>query len=80
MAVKQALDELKKAMVAQDKAKLEVLLAEQLSYSHSDGRVEDKAKVIDGVMTRKATLKSLEWPDLTVQIVANNAIVPHLWV
>ena len=80
MAVKQALDELKKAMVAQDKAKLEVLLAEQLSYSHSDGRVEDKAKVINGVMTRKATLKSLEWPDLTVQIVGNNAIVRHLWV
>ena len=31
-------------------------------------------------MTRKATYKSLEFPDLTVQIVGNNAVVRHLWV
>ena len=27
----------------------------QLTYSHSDGRIEDKAKFIKGVMDRKAT-------------------------
>jgi hypothetical protein len=31
-------------------------------------------------MTRKAVLKSLDFPDLTVAIVGNNAIVRHLWV
>ena len=31
-------------------------------------------------MTRKGTLKSLEWPDMTVQVVGNNAVVRHLWV
>ena len=34
----------------------------QLTYSHSDGRIEDKAKFIEGVMNRKATVKSLEYP------------------
>src|ERR1700730_18346636 len=34
---------------------------------------------INGVMTRKATFKSLEWPELTVQVVGNNAVVRHLW-
>src|SRR5256885_16232525 len=78
--IKKVVDELRTAWFKQDKAKLESLTAEQLSYSHSDARLEDKTKFIDGVMTRKATFKSLEWPELTVQVVGNNAVVRHLWV
>jgi len=80
MTVKNAVEELRMAWLKQDKAKIESLTAEQLSYSHSDARLEDKTKFIDGVMTRKATFKSLEWPELTVQVVENNAVVRHLWV
>src|SRR5262245_52051454 len=79
-AVKRAVEELRMAWTKQDKAKIEALTAEQLSYSHSDALLEDKTKFIDGVMTRKATVKSLEWPELTVQIVGNSAIARHLWV
>jgi ketosteroid isomerase-like protein len=78
--VKNAVEELRMAWLKQDKAKIESLTAEQLSYSHSDARLEDKTKFIDGVMTRKATFKSLEWPELTVQVAGNNAVVRHLWV
>ena len=79
-AVKQAVEALRKAILAQDKATLEMLAAEQLSYSHSDAHLEDKTKFINAIMTRKAVLKSLDFPDLTVAIVGNNAIVRHLWV
>jgi ketosteroid isomerase-like protein len=79
-AVKNAVEELRMAWLKQDKAKLVSLTAEQLSYSHSDAHLEDKAKFIDGVMTRKAAFKSLEWPELTVQVVGNTAVVRHLWV
>ena len=78
--VKNAVEELRMAWLRQDKAKIESLTAEQLSYSHSDAHLEDKTKFIDGVMSRKATFKSLEWPELTVQVVGSNAIVRHLWV
>ena len=78
--VKRVVEELRTAWFKQDKAKIESLTAEQLSYSHSDARLEDKAKFINGVMTRKATFKSLEFPDLTVQTVGNIAVVRHLWV
>lgn len=78
--VRNAVEELRLAWLKQDKAKIESLTAEQLSYSHSDARLEDKTKFINGVMTRKATFKSLEWPELTVQVVGNNAVVRHLWV
>ena len=78
--VKKLVDELRMAQLKQDKAKIESLTAEQLSYSHSDARLEDKAKYLNGVMTRKATVKSLEWPEMTVQVVGGNAVVRHLWV
>ena len=79
-AVKKAVEELKAAYLKQDKTKLEAMTLPQLSYSHSDARIEDKAKFIEGVMGRKATVKSLEFPEMTVQVVGNTAIVRHLWV
>ena len=42
--VKKAVEELRMAWLKQDKAKIESLTAEQLSYSHSDARLEDKTK------------------------------------
>ena len=78
--VKNAVEELRMAWLKQDKAKIDALTAPQLSYSHSDARLEDKTKFIDGTMTRKATFKSLEWPELTVQVAGNTAVVRHLWV
>jgi ketosteroid isomerase-like protein len=78
--VKKAVEELRTALIKQDKAKLESLTAAQLSYSHSDAKLQNRAEFIDGVMTRKGTLKSLEWPNMTVQVVGNNAVVRHLWV
>lgn len=78
--IKNAVEELRTAWIKKDKARLEALTAEQLSYSHSDARLQNKAEFIAGVMTRKATVKSLEWPDMTVQVVGDNAVVRHLWV
>ena len=79
-AVKKGVDDFRIAVIKQDKAKLDALAAPQLSYSHSDARLQNKAEFIDGVMTRQGTLKSLEWPEMTVQIVGASAIVRHLWV
>lgn len=79
-AVKKAVEELRTAWIKQDKATIDSLTAAQLSYSHSDARLQNKAEFIAGVMTRKGTVKSLEWPEMTVQIVGDNAVVRHLWV
>ena len=79
-AVKKSVEELRTAWVKQDKAKLDAATLPQLSYSHSDARLQGKAQFIDGVMTRKASVKSLEWPEMTVQVVGPNGIVRHLWV
>jgi ketosteroid isomerase-like protein len=78
-AVGQAVEALRKALLAADKGQLEKLTAPQLSYGHSDGRVQDKAQFIDGVVTRKATVKSLTFPELTIAVAGNAAVVRHLY-
>jgi ketosteroid isomerase-like protein len=78
--VKKAVQEMRTAYLDKDKAKLESMTLPQLTYSHSDGRIQDKAEFIKGVMDRKATVKSLEYPELTVAVAGDTAIVRHLWV
>ena len=79
-AVAQAVEALRKAALTQDKAKLEGLVADQVSYGHSSGVVQNKAELIDGVMTRKSTVKTLDFPELKVAVVGNSAIARHLYV
>jgi len=78
-AVAQAVEALRKAILSQEKTQLEALCADQLSYGHSDGRVQNKAEFIEGVMTRKAIVKSLTLSDHTIAVVGNDAIARHTW-
>ena len=79
-AVNQAVEAFRKATLAQDKTKLEQLFADQVSYGHSDGRVESKAEVINGVMNRKSVVKSIDFPELKISVVGNSAVARHLYV
>jgi ketosteroid isomerase-like protein len=78
--VKEAVEGLRKAILAADKAKLEALAAEQLSYGHSSAVVQNKAEFIDGVVNRKAVVKSIDFPELKITMAGNNAVARHLWV
>ena len=78
-AVKQNVEALREALLKADKAQLERLGADQLSYGHSDGRVQNKAEFIDGVMTRKATVKSINFPDLKIAVAGDAAITRHIY-
>jgi ketosteroid isomerase-like protein len=78
-AVKQQVEALRKALLQADKAQLEQLTADQLSYGHSDGKIQTKAQFINGVTTRKATVKSLDFPELTVAVAGDAAIARHIY-
>src|SRR5262245_46050617 len=79
-AVAQTLEILRKAQLEADKAKLEQVTAAQVSYGHYDGRVENKEQFINGVMTRKQVVKSLNFPELKVAVVGNAAIARHIYL
>jgi len=79
-AVTKSVDDMRKAQLTQDKAKIEALCADQLSYGHSSGVVQDKAEMVNGVMTRKSKVHSIEYPELKVTVAGPAAIARHLYV
>ena len=79
-AVTQSVETLRKALFEADKVKLEQVASTQISYGHSDGRVENKEQFINGVMTRKQVVKSLAFPELKVAVVGNAAIARHIYL
>ena len=78
-AVDKAVEALRKALLEKDKVRLEQLAADQLSYGHSSGKVQTKAEFVDGVMTSKAIVKSIAFPELSIAVVGNAAIARHLF-
>ena len=78
-AVAEAVSALTKAMLAGDKAKLEALVADQLSYGHSGGVVQDKKEFVDVIASKKTIYKSIELSNQTIAIAGSDAIVRHAW-
>src|SRR5438477_6319594 len=78
-AVTKAVDDLTKAMMAADKAKLEALVSDQLSYGHSSGKVETKAEYVGVIAGKKTIYKSITLTDPIVSVSGNNAIARHIF-
>jgi ketosteroid isomerase-like protein len=75
--VAEAVERLRQAMIDADRATLEELLADQLSYGHSDGRVQTKAEFIDAVVQKRSVFHAITLSDQTLAIVGDAAIVRH---
>lgn len=78
-AVNQAIEDLRKAMVAADQAGLEALVADQLSYGHSGGVVESKAQFVNVVVSKKTVYKTITLSEPSVSVVGSNAIARHVF-
>jgi ketosteroid isomerase-like protein len=76
-AVADRVEMLRKAMVDSDTTALRQLAADDLSYGHSTGLVEDKAAFVDEFITGKSDFKSINLAAQTIKIVGNVAIVRH---
>jgi ketosteroid isomerase-like protein len=76
-AVNAAVENLKKAMVDGDKAGLEKITADKLSYGHSSGKIEDKATFVDNIVTGKSDFVTIELTNQTVSVSGDAAIVRH---
>jgi ketosteroid isomerase-like protein len=78
-AVKKNVEAFRAAQFAADAKTLEGLCAAELSYSHSDGRVEDKATFVANATDGKSKFLSLAYDDLSVRVVGPAAIVRFHW-
>jgi Domain of unknown function (DUF4440) len=79
-AVAKNVEAFRKAQIAANAEGLASLCANELSYSHSDGRVEDKATFIANATNGKSKVLSLEYQDVKIAVVGPAAIVRFHWV
>ena len=79
-AVAKSVEAFRAAQFAADAKALDALCAVELSYSHSDGRVEDKATFITNATNGKTKFLSLEYQDPKIRVVDTAAIVRFHWV
>src|SRR3954453_1474318 len=79
-AVAKSVEAFRAAQVAADPKAFDALCAPELSYSHSDGRVEDKAVFIANATNGKSKWLSLKYEDSKVRVVGDAAIVRFHWL
>ena len=79
-AVAKRVEAFRTAQIAQDAKVLDELSAPELSYSHSDARVEDKATFIKNATSGKSKTLSLQYKDPTIRVVGDVAIVRFHWI
>jgi len=76
-AVKEVLaasDALKQAMMKKDAAGLQKLLHEDLTYSHSNARLQNKADVVKATMGA-TTIEAMDFSEATVRVYGTTALI-----
>ena len=77
--VTDAVETFKNALITADKNLLEAITAEELSYGHSSGKVEDKVAFVNGVLNDPIKFNLIDLQEQTVRIAGNTAIVRHIF-
>jgi hypothetical protein len=72
-----AVETLKKAMIDGAEPALKEIAAEELSYGHSSGKIENKAEFIRALVSGDSDFKTIELTEQTITIAGNAAIVRH---
>jgi len=79
-AVAKKVEAFRLAQIAADPKALGALCWDDLSYSHSSGKVEDKATFIANATDGKSKFLSIAYQDPTIKVVGPAAIVRFHWV
>ncbi|HVZ24415.1 MAG TPA: nuclear transport factor 2 family protein [Sediminibacterium sp.] len=78
IAVTDRVEQMRKAMIDADSAKLAELVSDKLSYGHSTGRLEDKATFIGNIISGKSDFVTISLTEQTVTVEHDVAIVRHI--
>ena len=79
-AVAKRVEAFRAAQLAHDAKALDGLCSAELSYSHSDAHIEDKATFIKNATADNAKFLSLDYKDPWIRVVGDTAIVRFHWV
>lgn len=71
-------EKLRTAMISGNKAELESLVTDDLTYGHSSGKIQNKAGFVDDISSKRSDFKTIELTKQSVAIQDNIAIVRHI--
>jgi len=77
-AIAAAVESLRKLMVDPNKAALEKITMDVLSYGHSSGKVQTKAEFIDALTSGASDFVSIDLTEQSIKLSGNTAIVRHV--
>lgn len=75
--VTEAVESLRKAMIAADKNVLENLTSDMLSYGHSSGAVDDKKIFVEKIVSGQSDFVTIDLTEQTISVSDKTAIVRH---
>ena len=76
-AVADAVENMRKAMISGDRAALEAVADDNLSYGHSSGKVQNKAEFVEGIASKASVFVTITLTDQTIKVTGNTAVVRH---
>ncbi len=75
-----AVKELYRAMVDKNDNALENLTAKDLTYGHSNGKIEDKTQYIDAILNGPFVFSSIVPDEQKIYISGKTAIIRHIFI
>jgi hypothetical protein len=80
IAVAAAVERLNKGILDPDKALLESIASEALSYGHSGGKVQNKAEFVEDLLHGTFDFLSVTTSNQKIMVSGKNAVVRHTFV
>ena len=77
-AVTAAVESFRKALIDPDKATLDKLVLDELTYGHSSGMLQDKAAFEEALLSKSSDFVSIDLTQQTLKVVGNTAWVRHV--
>jgi ketosteroid isomerase-like protein len=76
-SVEQQVEALRKLMINPERQGLDAIFADQLTYGHSDGRVQKKEEVVDSLVNHRSVFHSITLSQQSVTVSGDVAVVRH---
>lgn len=76
-AVADAVEKLKAAMISGNRADIEKMVCDSLSYGHSGGHIDDKKEFVEKLASGKSDFVTMDLSEQTIYVTGKTAIVRH---
>jgi ketosteroid isomerase-like protein len=73
-------EKLRGAMVSGSRADLEPLVSSELSYAHSDGRVQSREEFVSDITSKKSDFVRIELKKQFLHVIGRTAVVQHVLI